>query len=191
MQSRTMKALWALLVSLVLCGAVYAQDYHRDHRDRDRDDHWYSHRHSDDRHWDRDDDGDHDRDRMWHERHEREEAYRRNNGYYNNGYYNGPYYGGNYGGAPYYGGGYGYPSYGYGYPSTGYGGYGYGGYPGGYAQNNDTQRAYSAGYNNGVNDRSRNKPLNLKTGNWHGINLQAYERGYEDGYRGGYSGRRW
>ena len=65
-------------------------------------------------------------------------------------------------------------------------GYGYGnqGYYGG-AQNNDTQRAYQAGYNNGVNDRSRNKALNLRTDNWHGVNLQAYQRGYEDGYRGG------
>src|ERR1700756_2137797 len=54
----------------------------------------------------------------------------------------------------------------------------------GYGQNNnDTQRAYQAGYNNGVNDRSRNKPLNLKTDNWRGVNLQAYERGYQEGYR--------
>ena len=60
----------------------------------------------------------------------------------------------------------------------------------GYGQNNnDTQRAYQAGYNNGVNDRSRNKSLNLKTDNWHGVNLQAYERGYQDGYRGGGRGR--
>ncbi len=51
------------------------------------------------------------------------------------------------------------------------------------AQNNDQQRAYNAGYQNGVNDRNQNKPLNLKTGNWHGQNLSAYQRGYEEGYR--------
>jgi len=56
------------------------------------------------------------------------------------------------------------------------------------AQNNATQRAYQAGFDNGVNDRARNKPLNLSTGNWHGENLTAYRRGYEDGYRRG--GRR-
>jgi hypothetical protein len=58
-----------------------------------------------------------------------------------------------------------------------------------YGQNNDTQRAYQAGFNNGVNDRSRGKGLNLKTDNWHGINLNAYRQGYQDGYRRG--GRRW
>lgn len=72
-----------------------------------------------------------------------------------------------------------------GYPQGAYGPNG--GYYG--AQNNDTQRAYQAGFNNGVNDRSRNKPLNLKTDNWKGINLNAYRQGYEDGYRRG--GRRW
>jgi len=51
-----------------------------------------------------------------------------------------------------------------------------------HAQSGDEQRAYQAGYNNGVNDRNKGKPLNLKTGNWHGDNLRAYERGYEDGY---------
>ncbi len=69
------------------------------------------------------------------------------------------------------------------YPQGAYGPNAYG------AQNNDTQRAYQAGYNNGVNDRARNKPLNLKTDNWRGINLDSYRRGYEDGYRRG--GRRW
>lgn len=69
------------------------------------------------------------------------------------------------------------------YPQGAYGPNGY------YGQNNDTQRAYQAGYNNGVNDRARNKPLNLKTDNWHGINLNAYRQGYQDGYRRG--GRRW
>jgi hypothetical protein len=52
-----------------------------------------------------------------------------------------------------------------------------------YAQNNSEQRAYQAGFQNGVNDRNQNKPFNLKTDNWHGQNLTAYQRGYEDGYR--------
>jgi len=65
------------------------------------------------------------------------------------------------------------------YPQAGYGVYG----NGAYANNSALQRAYQAGYNNGVNDRMRNKPLNLKTGNWHGVNLNSYRRGYEDGYR--------
>ncbi|HUN87888.1 MAG TPA: hypothetical protein VMU28_03800 [Terriglobales bacterium] len=51
------------------------------------------------------------------------------------------------------------------------------------AQSDAEHRAYQAGYNNGVNDRNQNKPLNLKTDNWHGQNLQAYQRGYQDGYR--------
>ena len=110
---------------------------------------------------------DHDRhDRDWNKHHDRDhDRDRRYNGNYNNGRsypYSGNYgyYGGN---SPYYGG---------------------------YAQNNDTQRAYQAGYNNGVNDRMRNKSLNLRTGNWRGINLQAYDRGYQDGYRGGSRGWR-
>jgi len=53
----------------------------------------------------------------------------------------------------------------------------------GHAQDDARQRAYQAGYQNGVNDREQNKSLNLKTDNWHGENLQAYEKGYEDGYR--------
>lgn len=56
--------------------------------------------------------------------------------------------------------------------------------PRAHAQTDAQQRAYQAGYNNGVNDRNQNKPLNLKTDNWHGANLSVYERGYEDGYRG-------
>jgi ribosome modulation factor len=74
----------------------------------------------------------------------------------------------------YYNNGYGGPAYG----GPGYGGPAYG------AQNYDTQRAYQAGYNNGVNDRMRNRPLNLSTGNWHGVNLEAYQRGYREGYHG-------
>ena len=87
-----------------------------------------------------------------------------------------------------YGGNYGYGR--YGDRDRGYGdrdrdrGYrDQGGYYG-YGQNNGTeQRAYQAGYNNGVNDRNRNKPMNLGTGKWNGVNLQAYQRGYEAGYR--------
>ena len=59
------------------------------------------------------------------------------------------------------------------------------------AQTEPEQRAYQAGYNNGVNDREHNKPLNLKTDNWKNENLQAYERGYEDGYRGRQQGDWW
>jgi hypothetical protein len=59
-----------------------------------------------------------------------------------------------------------------------------------YPQNSPQQRAYQAGYNNGVNDANQHKALNLTTGNWKGLNLQAYQRGYEAGYRsigrGGY-----
>ena len=64
---------------------------------------------------------------------------------------------------------------------------------GGYGQNNNvTQQAYQAGYNNGVNDRNRGKALNTGTGKWNGVNRQAYERGYEAGYRsaGGRGGYR-
>lgn len=92
---------------------------------------------------------------------------------------NGRGYNGNYGYAGHYGH--------YGYNQPGYHGapaYGNPGYYGG-AQNADTQRAYQAGFNNGVNDRSRNKPMNLSTGNWKGVNLQAYQRGYEEGYHRG------
>jgi ribosome modulation factor len=52
------------------------------------------------------------------------------------------------------------------------------------AQTSAEQRAYQAGFQNGVNDRNQNKPLNLRTDNWKGQNLTAYQRGYEDGYRG-------
>lgn len=201
MLSRAPKALCALLVSLVFCGVLYAQDYNHNHHDNR-----YSSRHTADSHVNRA------QSRVAHEqadriRHDREQAYRRQPGAYNNPYYNGRYtgaYSGPYNNVPYNSGAYGnYGGYG-GYPA-GYGNYGgypgggygsYGGYPagggyGGYAQNNDTQRAYQAGYNNGVNDRSRNKGLNLKTGNWHGINLQAYQQGYEAGYRSEGGGRRW
>jgi ribosome modulation factor len=54
-----------------------------------------------------------------------------------------------------------------------------------YSRNDAQQRAYQAGYQNGVNDRNQNKPLNLSTDNWHGQNLNIYQRGYKEGYRGG------
>jgi hypothetical protein len=55
--------------------------------------------------------------------------------------------------------------------------------PSAQAQTSAEQRAYQAGFQNGVNDRNQNKPLNLRTDNWHGENLSVYQRGYEDGYR--------
>ena len=58
------------------------------------------------------------------------------------------------------------------------------------AQNDAQQRAYQAGYQNGVNDRNQNKRLNLSTDNWHGQNLNAYQRGYREGYGGGNRGYR-
>jgi len=59
------------------------------------------------------------------------------------------------------------------------------------AQTDAERRAYQAGYQNGVNDHNQNKALNLKTDNWHGENLQAYERGYEDGYHSRQEGDWW
>jgi ribosome modulation factor len=56
--------------------------------------------------------------------------------------------------------------------------------PRAYPQTSPEQRAYQAGFQNGQNDRSRNRPMNLTTDNWQGQNLTAYRRGYEDGYRG-------
>jgi ribosome modulation factor len=76
-----------------------------------------------------------------------------------------------------------------GYRSAGRG-YGPGPY-GGYAQNDARRRAYQAGYDNGLNDRQRGKPLNLKTDNWKGQNLEAYQRGYQDGYRSAGRGYRY
>ena len=49
-----------------------------------------------------------------------------------------------------------------------------------HAQTSAEQRAYQAGFQNGVNDRNQNKPLNLKTDNWHRENLSVYRRGYEE-----------
>jgi len=62
---------------------------------------------------------------------------------------------------------------------------GYVGAPAGYATDAE-RRAYQAGLQNGQNDRRQNKSLNLKTDNWKGQNLTAYQRGYEDGYRKDY-----
>jgi ribosome modulation factor len=67
----------------------------------------------------------------------------------------------------------------------GYGRRGNGRETGAYGLNDAQQRAYQAGYQNGVNDRNQNKRLNLSTDNWHGQNLNAYQRGYREGYRGG------
>jgi len=154
--------LWTLALAMAASTAGVVQARADDHDRHDRD-------------WNKHHDRDHDRDRRYNGNY--------NNGYYNNnGRYNNGYYGNN-----------GYYNNGRSYPYSGNYGY-YGGnspYYGGYAQNNDTQRAYQAGYNNGVNDRMRNKSLNLRTGNWRGINLQAYDRGYQDGYRGGSRGWRW
>lgn len=63
---------------------------------------------------------------------------------------------------------------------------GYVGGPAGYGQTDSERRAYQAGFQNGQNDRNRNKSMNLKTDNWKGQNLTAYQRGYQDGYRGNY-----
>ncbi len=60
---------------------------------------------------------------------------------------------------------------------------GYVGSPAGYGNTDAERRAYQAGFQNGQNDRRQNKSLNLKTDNWKGQNLTAYQRGYEDGYR--------
>jgi Ni/Co efflux regulator RcnB len=177
--------LWTLALAMVAstAGVVQARadDHDRDHKQQDRN--W---KRNQDRNsnWNRnrDRDGDH----AWNRRDDRRDYRYQNNGSYNNGYYNNgrsyPY-SRTYGNNGYYGNNGGY---------YGNNGYGNNGYYGGYAQNNDTQRAYQAGYNNGVNDRMRNKSLNLRTGNWRGINLQAYDRGYQDGYRGGGGrGRGW
>jgi len=51
------------------------------------------------------------------------------------------------------------------------------------AQQEEMQRARDAGYQNGVNDARSNHPMNLKTDNWHGDRLTAYQQGYQEGYR--------
>lgn len=47
---------------------------------------------------------------------------------------------------------------------------------------NENQRAYDAGYQNGVNDARAHRPMNLSTGNWHGDRLNDYQNGYRKGY---------
>ncbi len=48
----------------------------------------------------------------------------------------------------------------------------------------EMQKAYQAGFRNGVRAREENHPMNLNTGDWHGDRLDAYHKGYEQGYRG-------
>ncbi len=50
------------------------------------------------------------------------------------------------------------------------------------AQQDEVQRAYNTGYQNGVNAARRNQPMNLNTGDWHGDRLTSYQRGYREGY---------
>ncbi len=50
------------------------------------------------------------------------------------------------------------------------------------AQDVEAQRAYDAGYQNGVNDAQQNRPMNNSTDDWHGDRLTAYQRGYREGY---------
>ncbi len=50
------------------------------------------------------------------------------------------------------------------------------------AQDVQAQRAYEAGYQNGVNDARQNRPMNNNTDDWHGDRLAAYQRGYREGY---------
>ena len=47
----------------------------------------------------------------------------------------------------------------------------------------DDQRAYQAGYQNGMNDARNNRAMNMSTDNWHGDRLTIYQQGYQEGYR--------
>lgn len=47
----------------------------------------------------------------------------------------------------------------------------------------DDQRAYQAGYQNGISDAQNNRAMNVSTDNWHGDRLTIYQQGYQDGYR--------
>lgn len=49
-------------------------------------------------------------------------------------------------------------------------------------QVNEDQRAYDNGYQNGVNDARRHKPMNMGTDDWHGDRLNSYQDGYRKGY---------
>lgn len=48
---------------------------------------------------------------------------------------------------------------------------------------NENQRAYDAGYQNGVNDARAHREMNNHTDNWHGDRVNDYQRGYMEGYR--------
>jgi ribosome modulation factor len=50
------------------------------------------------------------------------------------------------------------------------------------AQQDEMQRAYNTGYQNGVNDARRSRPMNMNTGDWHGDRLTSYQKGYREGY---------
>ena len=53
----------------------------------------------------------------------------------------------------------------------------------GYAQQvNEDQRAYQAGFQNGVNDAQRGRPMNNTTSDWHGDRVNIYQQGYAKGY---------
>ncbi len=52
-----------------------------------------------------------------------------------------------------------------------------------YAQDQESQRAFQAGYQNGLRDAQRNHSMNMRTDDWHGERLQAYHEGYREGYR--------
>jgi ribosome modulation factor len=47
----------------------------------------------------------------------------------------------------------------------------------------EDQRAYQAGYQNGLSDAQNNRAMNISTDNWHGDRLPIYQQGYQDGYR--------
>jgi hypothetical protein len=49
-------------------------------------------------------------------------------------------------------------------------------------QVNEDQRAYQAGFQNGVNDAQRNRPMNNTTSDWHGDRVNFYQQGYQKGY---------
>lgn len=54
-----------------------------------------------------------------------------------------------------------------------------------WAHDTESQRAWQAGYANGMNAGRNHQPLNMETGDWHGDRLTAYQDGYRDGYRSG------
>lgn len=55
-------------------------------------------------------------------------------------------------------------------------------------QVNEDQRAYQAGYQNGVNAARNNRPMNNNSDDWHGDRLNAYQQGYQQGYNSVRSG---